>query len=97
MTDQVPPGSFLCPACGSQDEANIRTTLSVPVVPSNHAWDPVFELRHCASCGVTTPAQLAERWGGLSAAEARRQWETVFRESNPFHPFYWLAPQPANN
>ena len=49
----------------------MRTTLSVPVVPSDHAWDPVFELRHCADCGATTPAHLAERWGNVDVAEAR--------------------------
>jgi hypothetical protein len=83
------PGEFLCPNCGSEVEANIRTTLSVPMVEPDHAWDPVFEMRHCDSCGATTPAQLAERWGGIDAAEAQRQWQSVFRESSPFKPFYW--------
>ena len=67
----------------------MRTTLSVPVVASDHAWDPVFELRHCADCGATTPAHLAERWGKLDVAEAREQWESTFKATTPFQPFYW--------
>jgi hypothetical protein len=94
--DNPPSGVFLCPHCGSDAEADIRTTLSVPMVESKHPWDPVFELRHCASCGATTPAQLAERWGGINAAEARRQWQTIFRDSSPFQPFYWRASLPAD-
>ena len=86
---RTPAGQFLCPNCGSDAEANIRTTLSVPMVESNHPWDPVFEMRHCESCGATTPAQLAERWGGIDDEEACRQWQTIFRESSPFQPFYW--------
>ncbi len=95
MTQSPPPGEFLCPNCGSDAEASIRTTLSVPMVESSHPWDPVFEMRHCHNCGATTPAQLAERWGGIDAAEARRQWQTVFRESSPFKPFYW-NPSPTS-
>jgi len=71
----------------------MRTTLSVPMVPSDHAWDPVFELRHCADCGATTPAHLAERWAKVDVAEARRQWESIFQGTSPFQPFYWLAPE----
>ncbi len=37
----------------------MRTTLSVPMVPSDHPWDPVFEIPHCADSGATTPATLA--------------------------------------
>jgi hypothetical protein len=89
MTQTTPVGQFLCPHCGSDAEANIRTTLSVPMVESTHPWDPVFEMRHCDSCGATTPAQLAERWGSIDDEEARRLWQTIFRESSPFQPFYW--------
>ena len=71
----------------------MRTTLSVPVVTSDHPWDPVFELRHCAACGATTPAHLAERWTKIDVAEARRQWEDGFQASSPFKPFYWQAPE----
>ena len=91
MTAAPPLGVFVCPACGSTNEANMRTTLSVPVVPSDHAWDPVFEIRHCADCGATTPAHLAERWAKLDVAEARRQWESTFQATSPFQAFYWLA------
>jgi len=91
MTPSPPPGVFVCPACGSTNEANMRTTLSVPVVPPDHAWDPVFELRHCADCGATTPAHLAERWGNLDVAEAERQWRSSFQASSPFKPFYWQS------
>ena len=85
------PGEFLCPNCGSQAEAPMRTTLSVPMVDKDHAWDPVFEMRHCDVCGATLPAQLAERWGGIDENEARRLWETTFRDTSPFKPFYWRA------
>ncbi len=96
MTETAPPpGSFLCPQCGSDAEANYRTTLSVAIVPPDHPWDPVFELRHCDSCGATAPAHLAERWGGIDAAEARRQWQTTFRDSNPFQPFHWRPALPS--
>lgn len=71
----------------------MRTTLSIPVVPSDHAWDPVFELRHCADCGATTPAHLAERWGQLNVVEARNHWESTFQATSPFQPFYWQAPE----
>jgi NMD protein affecting ribosome stability and mRNA decay len=91
MKSATPAGQFLCPNCGSDAEANIRTTLSVPMVESTHPWDPVFEMRHCNSCGATTPAQLAERWGGIDDEEASRQWQAIFRESSPFKPFYWRA------
>ncbi|MEA2781888.1 MAG: hypothetical protein QOK29_3432 [Rhodospirillaceae bacterium] len=82
-------GKFLCPQCGSDAEAAVRTTLSVPIVPADHPWDPVFELRHCDSCGASLPAHLAERWGGIDADAARRQWQTDFRDSSPLKPFYW--------
>jgi hypothetical protein len=83
------PGEFLCPNCGGESEANIRTTLSVPMVDKEHPWDPVFEMRHCDACGATSPAQLAERWGGIDEGEARRLWETTFRDTSPLKPFYW--------
>jgi len=83
------PGEFLCPNCGAESEANMRTTLSVPMVDKDHPWDPVFEMRHCDNCGATSPAQLAERWGGIDEIEARRLWETIFRDTSPLKPFYW--------
>jgi hypothetical protein len=95
MSGTPAPGAFVCPHCGSDAEANVRTTLSVPLVPPDHAWDPVFELRHCDSCGTTLPVHLAERWGGIDAAEARRQWQETFRDTSPFTPFHWRLSLPA--
>ena len=52
MTQTTPAGQFLCPHCGSDAEANIRTTLSVPMVESTHPWDPVA----FSTSNIATPA-----------------------------------------
>jgi hypothetical protein len=64
---------FICPECGSEecDPTNL-----------NQASKRVPGLRRdlvCARCRFEIPAHLAERWGGISVEEARKEWRLVYR------------------
>jgi len=74
------PADFLCPECGSAKAASYMEVDRIGPPDRTLPWSGVLWMATCAECGYCIPAHLAERWGGLSVEEARREWREIFRE-----------------
>ncbi len=64
---------LICPECGSQDF--VGTITGQPLVETRDVRRTVF----CAVCHFEIPLHLAQRWGGLSLAEAKKEWRGLYR------------------
>ena len=64
---------FVCPECGS--------THCLPLSLSEALKQGTGRRRGCvcAQCHLKIPLHLAERWGGISFKEARKQWREIYR------------------
>lgn len=62
---------FLCPECGSA-----RRQPYVPHENGNRTGRRYV----CANCQLEVPVHLAERWGGISIADAAKEWREVYRD-----------------
>ncbi len=71
---------FICPECGSQEHG--RGMLGKAIRRGSGPRRDYI----CVECGFAIPAHLAERWGGLSIEEARREWRLVYRNVANAHP-----------
>lgn len=71
---------FLCPECGSDKWQDGPLYNRIPT-PGDR-WSKVLSTCICLRCLAEIPCHLAERWGGLSEAEARKRW-TPYRSSGP--------------
>jgi predicted RNA-binding Zn-ribbon protein involved in translation (DUF1610 family) len=65
---------FICPECGSVEALPVSLRKAPRANPG-----PRREVV-CARCGFEIPLHLAERWGGLSVAEAQKEWVEVYRD-----------------
>ncbi len=67
---------FLCPECGCQQPE--------PPRPGETYKQGTGMRREylCSCCHFEIPAHLAERWGGISVEDARREWREVYRVSD---------------
>ncbi len=76
MKSSLFKGEFLCPECGS---------LHAEPEPPQNAQQPGNRIRWrrtCASCQLEIPVHLAERWGGISVEDARKEWREVYRDAS---------------
>lgn len=64
---------FLCPECGSCQAAFARDPVVRPGLPRYFI---------CAQCHLRIPAHLAQRWGGISPADAIHEWQSAYRNLN---------------
>lgn len=62
---------FLCPECGSS-HAEFHPAVG-PGLPRYFT---------CALCHLKIPAHLAQRWGGISPADAIHEWQSAYRNLN---------------
>ncbi len=70
---------FICPECGSEDF--VGTDSGQPLVE-------IYRVRRtvvCAVCHFEVPLHLAQRWGRLSLAEAKKQWCELYRPECVLH------------
>ncbi len=64
---------FICPECGSGK-------FVAPTPAEVRQKKPLVRRTViCASCGFEIPLHLAERWGGLSLDEAKKEWREIYR------------------
>jgi hypothetical protein len=78
MNDETQSQSFICPECGGITPAD-RMQIS-PSPTDTTRWSRALSRIVCADCCRILPAWLAERWNGVSIAEARQIWRADFRE-----------------
>lgn len=69
MKTQLIIPHFICPECGSLESAG---GAALQGTGPRRSYT-------CAGCHLEIPAHLAERWGGLSAQDARAEWWQVYR------------------
>ncbi|OGV67758.1 MAG: hypothetical protein A2283_12420 [Lentisphaerae bacterium RIFOXYA12_FULL_48_11] len=74
----IEKGPFICPECGGTTPGIVELVETDPSVRS--VWTDILERIVCAQCGFVVPAQLGERWNGISVDEARREWREVYRD-----------------
>lgn len=68
---------FTCPECGWEEPAPVPIDLS----GGPRADEPAKTRREylCRNCGFAVPVHLAECWGGISTAEAKKEWLEIYR------------------
>ena len=72
---------FLCPACGGSEP--LMTTHISPSFDSGRPSTHILMRITCGNCENSIPAHLAERWGGISIADAKTEWLNEYCESAP--------------
>ena len=46
-------------------------------------WSGILQRIQCGSCHSVIPAHLGERWDEISVEEAKHEWQTVYRSTQP--------------
>lgn len=70
-------GEFVCPECGSTEAEEVLNVSTVFTI--GDPWSAVLQRIACSSCQMVIPAHLGERWGGLSRADAEKEWHSRYR------------------
>ncbi len=68
---------FTCPECGWEQPLPVPIDMG----PWPRSQEPAKTRREylCRNCGFEVPVHLAECWGGISTAEARKEWLEIYR------------------
>ncbi len=68
-------GPFVCPECGS------RQPEPTPAQDDQQPEDVIGRRYTCANCQSQIPVHLAQRWGGISIEDAKKEWREVYRDA----------------
>lgn len=63
---------FICPECGWEEDSCVEIVRK--------RGNGRRRGRVCASCNLEIPMHLAERWGGISVEDAKKEWREVYRD-----------------
>ena len=89
MRNRFFQGRFLCPECGSSQHNSLHD-------PQKHE-NGRGRRYTCTICQFEIPVHLAERWGGISFEDAKREWQEVYRPlERPFQQGRPYAPATAH-
>ena len=80
MSSRDLKSDFLCPECGGK-AFGAQIFVSTEYDPDS-PWSSVLQRLECEECASEIPAHIAERWGGISIAEAKRQWLDIYKSSD---------------
>jgi len=75
------PNDFLCPECGSREPG--ASVFVSTVYNEDDPWSSIMQRIECNQCHSTIPAHLAERWDNLTIEDAQKEWQEIYRDTQP--------------